>query len=258
MSDQVPIPAGLAAQATLFEDPRRLLAMPAGELDALTAEVVRASRGLMAHLRRYVGLLCWAHRQRLPDGPYGEWVAGVARMLGLAPRTLMEWRRHVETREHLAVPAGRRPGPETRRSAERPAETSDRPAPPSARAARGRPVAESPVQELPGGPPTAALPPVPPTTQRARPASGASLERGEVTPLFKQGGGVPRRPAPAPTEAPRPGEPHLDLLEHRPRPGPDAVAVVEGALEAQGVMAHQVIPEVARAVVAALQEARLL
>lgn len=100
----------LGGQATLFDDPTKLLTWDESVLRNIAANLGREGGSLIAQLRRAAGLVAWAAWYRFPEATYREFAAGLASSLGIEVETLRKWRRSVVSAEKLPVPgvAGQR------------------------------------------------------------------------------------------------------------------------------------------------------
>ena len=98
------LPATLFGQAALFEDSDQLLALTDAQLRHLAALVGEDAESGLAQMRRRFGLLAWAGWLRFEGKPYEEYVAALARYVGVSPRTVKSWRDIVVEKQRLAVP----------------------------------------------------------------------------------------------------------------------------------------------------------
>lgn len=104
--------APLGGQAALWADPRQLLDFDEASLRRLAAEVGHEAGGVLAQVRRAVGLVAWAAWYRMTEKDYRSFAEGLAGDLDIEAETLRNWRRAVVRTDKLPVPgvAGLRAG----------------------------------------------------------------------------------------------------------------------------------------------------
>lgn len=94
----------LGGQASLWADPRQLLAFDDASLRRLAAEVGHEAGGVLAQVRRAVGLVAWAAWYRMSEKDYRSFAEGLAGDLDIEVETLRNWRRAVVRTDKLPVP----------------------------------------------------------------------------------------------------------------------------------------------------------
>lgn len=220
MADRTP--QAVKGQAALFQEPTQLLELPDDQFNRLIVEYGRKAGGGYRKMRREVGLLVWAQRHRLGEGPFGRWAEGYAELVGVDERTLRNWRQAVERDEGLPTPQASL-AKQNRRSGER-AESFPHP------------------EEEPWEPTIAAAadagsagPSAPSTTSGAAPADATSSpsREGEAT------SAPASHPETAPTRrghaSPAPGsEPEMPAFEHPLAREAEASVALDGETQSLG------------------------
>lgn len=174
--------ASLGGQAALFEDSDQLLALTDAQLRHLAAMVGEDAESGLAQMRRRFGLLAWAGWLRFEGKPYEEYVAALARYVGVNPRTVKSWRDSVVEKDSLAVP----PATDQRKREAADREETRRSAP--VRAGKQHGIApipaastEAPTKKSEGGEPAGETRPVPTCHPPSGPSPVGGSALGEVS-----------------------------------------------------------------------------
>lgn len=191
--------ASLGGQAALFEDADQLLALTDAQLRHLAAAVGEDAESGLAQMRRRFGLLAWAGWLRFEGKPYEEYVAALARYVGVNPRTVKSWRDSVVEKDTLAVP----PATDQRKREATEREESRRSEPVRAGKQHGisAPIpttsTEAPAQKSEDGETDEDAPRVSRTKPPSDPSSGGGRDTAPPAPT-----GAPHAPLPAPLDVP--------------------------------------------------------
>jgi hypothetical protein len=97
-------PAVFTGQLAFIQNPSDLLEKSPAELRRYALQLAQEARPAMAEIRRYVGLICWAMRSKVPQGEYTAWVDAYAVELGVSVRTLYDWRTGAEKKAGIDSP----------------------------------------------------------------------------------------------------------------------------------------------------------
>ncbi len=160
-------PAVFTGQLAFIQNPSDLLEKSPAELRRFALQLAQEARPAMAEIRRYVGLICWAMRSKVPQGEYTVWVDAYAVELGVSIRTLYDWRAAAEKKAGIASPYS---APRQGKGAGQAGGLADLQKPIPALSTEAPTAAPSPPTKVPPAPPQAPVPPSDPPRNATSPA----------------------------------------------------------------------------------------